>query len=119
MLTCLQSCQLQAWKNHHKAECKIFAEENIEDVIIRATVRLLCMRKLGTLNDNQWHWVNRMQSHVEDYYQSDPELGRTISEAVSAILECTGMGSSEENIRELFCRVSSIELRCLFTSVMT
>ena len=47
-----------------------------------------------------------MQSHVEDYYQSDPELGRIISSAASAILEWTGIGGSEENIRELFYRVS-------------
>ena len=106
MLTYLQSCQRKAWKSHHKAECKIFAEEHIEDFIIRATIRLLCIRKLGTLNDDQWHWVNRMQSHVEDYYQSDPELERTISEAASSILEWTGMGGSKENINELFCRVS-------------
>ena len=119
MLTCLQFCQRKAWKSHHKAECKIFAEEHIEDVTIRAIIRLLCMRKLGTLNDNQWHWVNKMQSHVEYYDQSDPELGRTISDAASAILDWTGMGGSEENISELFCRVSSTERRCLFASVMT
>ena len=119
MLTCPQSCQRKAWKSHHKAECKIYAEEHIEDVIVRATIRLLCMRKLGTLNDNQWHWVNRMQSHVEDYNRSDPEFGRTISEAASAALNWTGMGGSEEYFRELFCRVSSIELHCLFAPVMT
>ena len=119
MLTYLKSCQRNAWKSHRKAECKIFAKERIEDMIVRATIRLLCMRKLGTLNDNQWHWVNRMQSHMEEYYQSNPELGRTISEAASIALELTGMGGSEESIRELFCRVSSIMQRYLFAPVLT
>lgn len=119
MVTCLQSFQRKAWKSHHKAECKILAKEQIEDVTIRATIRLLCMRKLGTLSDKQWQWVNRMQSHMEDYYQSDPKVGRAISEAASTVLKLTGMGGSEESIRELFCRVSSIEKCYLFAPVLT
>ena len=77
------------------------------------------MRKLGTLNDNQWHWVNRMQSHMEDYRQRDPEHAETMSEPASAIFKWTGIGGSEEDIKGLFCRVSSVEQRFLFAPIMT
>ena len=88
-------------------------------MIIRATIRLLCMRKLGTLDDKQWQWVNRMQSHMEDYYQGGPKLGRAINEAASTALKLTGMGGSEESIRELFCQVGSTEKRYSFAPVLT
>ena len=67
------------------------------------------MRSLGTLNDNQWHWINRMQSHMEDYRHSEPELRQVISKAASSVFQPTGLGGSEENIRELYFRVRSLE----------
>ena len=113
MLRCLQSCQRKGWKSHHKAECKIFAEENIEDMFLCAALRVLCMRKLGTINDVQWHWVNRMQSHIEDYCHREPGFEQTMSEAAAKAIKWTGMGDSEENVRELYCRVSPIKApRC-------
>ncbi|CAF9930485.1 MAG: hypothetical protein ALECFALPRED_004611 [Alectoria fallacina] len=102
---CSTSCQRKAWKSHHKAECKVYAEKYIEDVYLRATIRLLCMRKLGTISDSQWYWVNRMQSHMEDYCRSEQLFRQAISEAASMALRWTGMADSEEVIRELYCRI--------------
>ena len=82
-----------------------------------AALRVLCMRKLGTINDVQWHWVNRMQSHIEDYCHREPGFEQTMSEAASKAIKLTGMGDSEENVRELYCRVSPIKApRCFCCS---
>lgn len=67
------------------------------------------MRKLGTISDSQWYWVNRMQSHMEDYCRSEQLFRQAISEAASMALRWTGMADSEEVIRELYCRVSPSE----------
>jgi hypothetical protein len=46
----------------------------MDDIILRATVRLLAKKKLGSIDDSQWTMVTRLRSHVEDYLQRGDAL---------------------------------------------
>ena len=99
-----QSCQRGAWEHHHKAECKIFAQQEKSNEVIRATVRLLLNRKAGVIDDSEWSDFLNLQSHKEDYNEG----GDMLKQAILETARWTGWDEADEAFKETYCRVRQI-----------
>lgn len=79
----------------------------MDDIILRATVRLLAKKKLGSIDDSQWTMVTRLRSHVEDYWQGGDALQKQkISTASLNVPGWTNWNEEDGLIKDLYCRVS-------------
>src|ERR1700722_20060094 len=67
-----QPCQAQAWKRHHKYECKALAEsikegglakDFAEQSSLRMLLQLLVMKHHKLISDNDWKLVLELKDH--------------------------------------------------------
>lgn len=101
----LQDCQRNAWKSHHKYECKLLADHELL-LTPRALLRLLCRRANGSLGDRLWDAIQKLDSHSDDYREASNKWDEIVSSS-KKVKELLDLPDSEEDIQTLYCRVGS------------
>ena len=84
--------------------------EDIDDTILHAVVRLLCMRQLKSMDDGTWGSLLRLQDHVEEYRCSGDTFRETADLAASKAQQWTDSTDARDTIVALYCRV---KLNCM------
>jgi hypothetical protein len=62
---CNQDCQLQAWMQFHKYECKIFKKTNpsLLPATTRAILRVVLLKDRDLMRDEEWFRITRLKAH--------------------------------------------------------
>lgn len=62
---CNQDCQLRAWIQFHKYECKIFkrTQHNLLPAIVRAIIRIVLLKDRDLMGKEEWSRITRLISH--------------------------------------------------------
>ena len=62
---CNKDCQLQAWMQFHKYECKIFkrTQHNLLPAATRAVMRAVLLKDRDLMRNEEWNRITRLTSH--------------------------------------------------------
>jgi hypothetical protein len=114
----LQSCQVEAWKHHHKFECKplsgfrmvaIDLEQNHGLHSTRefhALLRLVLLRKHGKIPDSEWMEIRALRTGKE-WRMNEPYWSSTSTSIATSLLKFDpDLDLNEQEILELYWAVS-------------
>ncbi|KAI9831374.1 MAG: hypothetical protein M1826_003547 [Phylliscum demangeonii] len=104
---CGKTCQEQAWKAHHKHECRIFArlQPRILPTPARALVRLLKLHQKGQITEADWAAVLQSQSHREDFKAMDPVRWQDMCLMSQGAAAYSGTRLSVDEVIDLCCKI--------------
>ena len=103
----LQACQAEAWKNHHKLECKVYKRlrPNILPTFARAMLRVLLIRDKGIVAEETWQAFRKLQTHEAEFRTGGGDRWEEVCLASKAIRNWSGADVREDAVRELCCKV--------------
>lgn len=106
----IQTCQREAWKHHHKLECKVFdiLRPRVLPITVRIIVQILLRRRSGLWSDKDWTELLKLRHNIESFRQMSGITGtlEQIQLMARAAKEYTRSLEDLGFIETLFARVN-------------
>ncbi|KAI9838683.1 MAG: hypothetical protein M1819_004997 [Sarea resinae] len=103
---CSKDCQTQAWKSHHKHECKLFARlhPNVLPTAVRGVIQLLLLQKKG-LSGEWWAAFEKLQDHTYDFRRAGGEKWENLILMSKGAQMYSGTDMSEAHVQAMMGRI--------------
>ncbi|KPI42489.1 Histone-lysine N-methyltransferase Smyd1 [Cyphellophora attinorum] len=106
---CSDSCEKQAWTEHHRYECSVYKSSSLEELSNenaftdrRAALRILLQRKNGVLSGQAWKQILDLEAHV-DKVLLDLIRGPRLVRDSHALQKLAGSEESISTIQRIMC----------------